>query len=88
MVSLKGSLYIVVDTMGAGREATAGLRVWVGDRVVKTDRKGRFKAKVNRRRAVTVRMDPRDVDGNTDPVVLPDGNASPVELTTWYEDCH
>jgi outer membrane protein assembly factor BamB len=79
-----------VTIRGSFDGEAGGLRVWVGDKMVKTDRKGRFKAKVKRRSVVTVALDPRDVEGNTDPVAVfaGKGDIEPVVLTEWYEDCH
>jgi hypothetical protein len=62
--------------------------VWIGDRMVRTDARGRFRATVRRGPAISIQMDPRDVDAPVDQTVIRPGDPLRVEITTYYEDCH
>jgi outer membrane protein assembly factor BamB len=66
------------------------VRIWLGDVAVKTGPGGAFTATLPRRDTITVRVDPRDIDGSSEPVVLHPlaGDKLRVELRSWYEDCH
>ena len=73
---------------GIGATGVRGHRVWIGDRVVVTDARGRFSARVRRGARVSVTLDPRDVGLGVEGAVLGPGDPPRVELASYYEDCH
>ena len=73
-----------VEACGARR----GQRVWIGNRMVRTDRGGRFRARVRGGARITVTADPRDTRSDVGPVVRVAGEDLHVELTTYKGGCY